>query len=123
YRGIIEGAQWAKTGTYLRAKIEQYGLDQVVNGRGRIWRLTYDGMEPDRTQPRMYDDSSAELVAHLAHPNGWWRDAAQQNLVLRQDRSVVPALELMARTGAAPAGTGNPLARIHALWTLEGLAA
>jgi mono/diheme cytochrome c family protein len=134
YRGIIEGAQWAKTGTYLRAKIEQYGLDRIVNGRGRIWRLTYDGMAPDRRQPRMFDETSAQLVAHLAHPNGWWRDTAQQNLVLRQDRSVVPALEAMARTAAAPQPPGaasgpggtndvNQLARIHALWTLEGLGA
>ena len=126
YRGIIEGAQWAKTGTYLRAKIEQYGLDRIVNGRGRIWRLTYDGMAPDRTQPRMYDETAAELVAHLAHPNGWWRDSAQQNLVLRQDRSVVPALEAMASGRGVPSGTEattHQLARIHALWTLEGLSA
>ena len=136
YRGIIEGAQWAKTGTYLRAKIEQYGLDHIVNGRGRIWRLTSDGLEPDRTRPRMYDQTSDELVAHLAHPNGWWRDTAQQNLVLRQDRSVVAALERMAR-GEAPAASASAatgadsaaaartreLARIHALWTLEGLEA
>src|SRR5262249_40026114 len=36
-------------------------------------------------------------------------------LVLRQDRSVAPALRHMARTGK------SPLARRHALWTLEGL--
>jgi mono/diheme cytochrome c family protein len=35
--------------------------------------------------------------------------------VLKQDKSVVPALTEMARTHA------EPLARFHALWTLEGL--
>jgi mono/diheme cytochrome c family protein len=65
----------------------------------------------------MYQDTAAELVRHLAHPNGWWRDTAQKLLVLRQDKSVVPGLQTMAR------GEGNPLARIHALWTLEGLQA
>ena len=30
-------------GTYLRYKIQQYGLDKVIN-HGRIWRLRYDGV-------------------------------------------------------------------------------
>jgi len=65
--------------------------------------------------PRMLEETPAQLAAHLAHPNGWWRDTAQKLLVLSQDKSVVPALVAMARTHA------NPLARHHALWTLEGL--
>ena len=40
---------------------------------------------------------------------------AQRQLVLRQDKSVVPALVKLA-TGAE-----NSLARLHAMWTLEGL--
>jgi mono/diheme cytochrome c family protein len=63
----------------------------------------------------MYQETAAQLVTHLSHPNGWWRDMAQQQLVLRQDKSVVPALRTMARSNS------NQLARIHALWTLEGL--
>jgi putative membrane-bound dehydrogenase-like protein len=116
YRGVIEGAPWARTGTYLRKKIEQYQLDKVL-GHGRIWRLTYDGIGRDTVQPRMLDETAAQLVGHLSHANGWWRDTAQQLLVLRQDRSVVPALQQIARSSA------NPLARVHALWTLEGLGA
>ena len=116
YRGMIEGAEWAKDGTYLRAKIKQYQLDKIT-GHGRIWRLTYDGMERDRTRPRMLEETSAQLVTHLSHPNGWWRDTAQQLLVLKQDKSVVPALQTIVRTSK------NQLARFHALWTLEGLGA
>jgi mono/diheme cytochrome c family protein len=114
YRGMIEGAEWAKEGTYLRRKIEQYQLDKIVH-HGRIWRLTYDGIARDTTEPRMLEETPTELVTHLAHPNGWWRDTAQQLLVLAQDRSVVPALETMATTST------NALARVHAIWTLEGL--
>jgi mono/diheme cytochrome c family protein/glucose/arabinose dehydrogenase len=114
YRGIIEGAEWAKEGTYLRKKIAQYQLDRVI-GHGRIWRLRYDGIQPDRSQPRMLDETAAQLVAHLTHPNGWWRDTAQQLLVLKQDKSVAPALQQIVRTSA------NQFARFHALWTLEGL--
>jgi mono/diheme cytochrome c family protein/glucose/arabinose dehydrogenase len=116
YRGMIEGAEWAKEGTYLREKIKQYQLDKVT-GHGRVWRLSYDGIARDRTQPRMLSETPAQLVAHLSHPNGWWRDTAQQLLVLKQDKSVVPALQAVVRTSK------NQLARFHALWTLEGLGA
>jgi mono/diheme cytochrome c family protein/glucose/arabinose dehydrogenase len=116
YRGMIEGAEWAREGTYLREKIKQYQLDKVV-GHGRIWRLTHDGIVPDRRQPRMLGETAAQLVAHLSHPNGWWRDTAQRLLVLKQDKTVVPALEEIVRTSK------TPLARVHALWTLEGLSA
>lgn len=116
YRGIIQQGTWTPTGTYLRTKIEQYQLDKIIR-HGRIWRLTHEGMERDQTQPRMLDETPAELVEHLEHENGWWRDTAQQLLIYSQDRSVVPALENMARNSE------NQLARFHAMWTLEGLGA
>ena len=73
--------------------------------------------QPLGPTPRLLEATPAQLVAHLAHPNGWWRDTAQKLLVLAQDMSVVPALQTMARTHP------QPLARFHALWTLEGLGA
>ena len=114
-RGIIQEGNWTKPGSYLRGVIQQYDLDKTT-GRGRIWRLVHDGQAPGAA-PHLLDESPAQLVARLAHPNGWWRDTAQKLLVLAQDKSVVPALNAMARTHA------NPLARLHAIWTLEGLAA
>ncbi|MEP6918872.1 MAG: HEAT repeat domain-containing protein, partial [Acidobacteriota bacterium] len=134
YHGIIQELQWSGPGSYLRAKIEQYQLDKVAS-HGRIWRLRYDGrpavpasatnmgqaaipaIAPDLTQPRMFSETTAQLVAHLSHPNGWWRDTAQRLLVLKQDKSVVPALQQMMRSSK------DPLARFHAMWTLEGLGA
>jgi mono/diheme cytochrome c family protein/glucose/arabinose dehydrogenase len=115
YRGIIQESQWSGPGTYLRQRIDQYALDKVVR-HGRIWRLSYDGMPRRAEQPRMNTETPTQLVAHLSHTNGWWRDTAQQLLVLKQDKSVVPALQQLARSSS------NQLARIHALWTLEGLA-
>ncbi len=114
YTGIIQDAQFVGPNSYLRKKVEQYQLDKQHNW-GRIWRITYEGMPPDRTRPRMYSETPAELVQHLTHPSGWWRDTAQKLLVLRRDKSVVPALRTMARS------SDNQLARIHALWTIEGL--
>ena len=122
YRGVIEGAPWAKAGTYLRRKIDQYQLDKVL-GHGRVWRVTYDGIARDRTQPRMLTETPAQLVSHLAHPNGWWRDTAQQLLVLRQDTSVAPALRRAVRASARASSPGALYGRFHALWTLEGLGA
>jgi len=116
YRGIIQEATWSGPGTYLRARIDQYALDKVTSN-GRIWRVTYEGKDRDRTQPRMLNETPAQLVSHLSHPNGWWRDTAQQLLVLKQDKSVVPTLQQIVRTSK------NRFARFHALWTLEGLGA
>jgi glucose/arabinose dehydrogenase/mono/diheme cytochrome c family protein len=114
YTGIIQDAQFV--GPYLKARIDQYDLEKHHNW-GRIWRISHEGATPERRQPRMYSDSSATLVSHFEHPNGWWRDTAQKLLVLRQDQQVVPALRTMVRSSR------NQLARIHALWTLEGLGA
>lgn len=140
YHGIIQESNWTRRGSYLRRKIEQYELDKVIS-HGRIWRLRFDGMPGvpatpagpaaqatpeipalpalplDLTRPRMLEETPAQLVAHLSHRNGWWRDMAQRLLVLRQDTSVAPALRRLA------AGSDNLLARFHAIWTLEGLGA
>ncbi len=113
YRGIIQEGNWVRPGAYLRKVVEQYQFDKVV-GRGRIWRLVHDTTKP-APQPRMNAETPAQLVAYLGHASGWWRDTAQKLLILKQDKSVAPALAAMARTDK------NYLARLHALWTLDGL--
>ena len=113
YHGIIQESSWTKEGSYLRKEIQKYGLQKNING-GRIYRLVHDGFTR-RPRPHMLDESAAELVKHLSDPNGWWRDTAQKLIVVRGDKSVVPQLLEMAMTHS------NPLARLHALWTLDGL--
>lgn len=115
YRGIIQEGNWTRNGSFLRPQIQRWGLDKNI-GHGRVWRLVHKDSKPG-PQPKMLGETSAQLVAHLAHPNGWWRDMAQRLLVVRQDKSVVPALVKMAR------GDAGELARVHAMWTLEGLGA
>jgi mono/diheme cytochrome c family protein len=56
-----------------------------------------------------------ELADCLSSPNGWTRDMAQQLLVQRGDVSIAPRLAELAKN------CGNPLGRLHALWTLDGL--
>lgn len=114
YRGIIQQGEWTQEGSYLRTKIQQYQMDDIV-GNGRIWRLSYEGLPRNTKKPKMYEESAKELIKHLEHPNGWWRDMAQQTLILNQDKSIVPELTKLASSSS------NELTRIHALWTLEGL--
>jgi mono/diheme cytochrome c family protein/glucose/arabinose dehydrogenase len=113
YHGIIQESEWTKADSYLRPKIQQKGLDKNI-GRGRIFRLVHDDYKPSKVKPHMLEETSAQLVEHLNHANGWWRENAQKLLVLRGDKSVVPALKALAVGG-------GQLARIHALWTLNGL--
>ncbi|TKC63617.1 c-type cytochrome [Pedobacter hiemivivus] len=115
YRGIIQEGNWTKKGTYLRKQIDEKKFDKNI-GRGRIYRVVYDGIKPDKNLPKMLDMTTDKLVPYLAHTNGWWRDNAQKLIVVRADKSVVPALKAMALNK----GTSQ-LGRIHALWTMKGL--
>lgn len=115
HHGIVQESAWVTPGSYLRDTVLREGYDKYT-GHGRIYRLVHDGQKPG-PQPHMLRESPAELVQHLSHPNGWWRDTAQKLIILKGDKSVVPALTKLARTGA------EPLGRMHALWTLDGLGA
>ena len=82
YTGIIQDAQFVGPGSYLRRKVEQYQLDKQHNW-GRIWRITYEGMDAGSHAAADVPETPAQLVEHLNHPNGWWRDTAQKLLVLQ----------------------------------------
>jgi len=110
YRGIVQHKTYVTT--YLRNQIVDRGLDKHI-GLGRIYRIVHESAEPG-PQPHMLDETPAQLVAHLSHPNGWWRDTAQRLLVQKGDKSVAPALRKLLSGDSG-------LAAIHALWTLEGL--
>jgi mono/diheme cytochrome c family protein/glucose/arabinose dehydrogenase len=98
---------------YLVANIQERKLEQPLN-LGRIYRIVPSGAKPvPVTVPR----EPAAIVPLLAHANGWVRDTAQRVLVERGDTSVVEAVKSIAASGA------TPQARLHALWTLEGLGA
>jgi mono/diheme cytochrome c family protein len=113
YRGVIEHKGYFTE--YLRDYVVKNKLEQSIS-HGRIYRIMHDTTRRDLT-PLPRNVTSAQLVALLSHPNGWRRDTAQQLLVERGDRSVVPALRKLA------SGATDVRARLHALWTLDGLAA
>jgi hypothetical protein len=97
YRGVSQDEPIQTD--YLKNYIYQHKLWDGIH-KGRIYRVVYKGMPPVREMPHMIEETPAQLVAHLSDVNGWWRDTAQQLLVQRNDKSVVPALKTMAMTHA-----------------------
>jgi putative membrane-bound dehydrogenase-like protein len=82
--------------------------------RGRIYELVPDGFRR-RARPRLSTATTADLVAHLADPDGWWRDTSQRLLIERRDPASIPLLVKLASD--RPNATG----RVHAMWTLDAL--
>jgi len=113
YRGVSQDGPLQTD--YLRNYIQERGLWEGIH-YGRIYRVVHEDMKTD-APPRMSSQPAKDLVPYLAHPNGWWRDTAQQLLVQRGDKSVVPALAKLAQSAT------DPRTRLHALWTIDGLGA
>jgi mono/diheme cytochrome c family protein len=111
YRGVVqEAVYWTD---YLRDYIKARDLEAPIR-HGRIWRIVHDSTRRDR-KPALSKATAGELLQALSHPNGWWRDTAQQLLVQRGDTSVAPRLKELALRAA------DWRTRLHALWTLDGL--
>jgi mono/diheme cytochrome c family protein/glucose/arabinose dehydrogenase len=112
YRGIIQHRAYITE--YLRDQILSRGLEQPLR-HGRIWRVVRDGTRPGPS-PSFTRATTASLVETLSHPNGWWRDTAQQLLVQRADKAAIEPLKKLAASAATA-----PRTLLHALWTLDGL--
>jgi putative membrane-bound dehydrogenase-like protein len=112
YRELVEHPLYVAD-EKLRAEVNwRHGSE-----RGRIWRILRaekSALAAER-RPQLSGASSDELVNLLGHPVGWWRNTAQRLLVERQDRTAVPQLRALL------ADSRSPLARLHALHTLDGL--
>ena len=84
--------------------------------QGRIYRIAPPGFSPKKP-PHLSKATTAELVATLEHPDGWWRDTAHRLIFERQDAAAVGPLRTLA------AASKSDVARVHALWSLHGLKA
>ena len=111
YHGIIQHRTYVTS--YLRKQILSRGLDKPGTGHGRIYRIRRVDQKLEAA-PKLEKLSATELVRYLGHPNGWWRDTAQRLIVERGDAKTQSVL-------AATLLGDKLLARIHALWSLEGL--
>ena len=113
YRGILQHRLYITS--FLRQQIEERGLARGT-GYGRIWRIVPTAAPKADFQLGLARASAVELVEQLNSPNGWVRDTAQRLLVERRDPAGVNALRAAAVDPRRPA-----LARLHALWSLDGV--
>eukprot|EP00913_Durusdinium_trenchii_P005676 g5294.t1 len=111
YRTVIEHPQWVPTELKHRPD-ERFGDD-----RGRIYRVVpANTMHKRRTPEKLSRARTADLVKLLEHSNAWQRMTAARLLCERQDTSAVAALARLAQDR-----TKSQRARVHALWSLNGL--
>ena len=111
YRGVIQHRAYITE--YLRDQIRSRQLEQPI-ALGRIYRVVHTTTKRDG-RPRLADASPAQLVATLSHPNGWWRDTAQQLLIQRGAKVSMPSLVKLASSAK------DWRTRLHAMWTIDGL--
>ena len=112
YRQIIEHPEW------MSEEAIQAGELYNGNQQGRIYRIAARDGTPAFSWTkglRLGDATNEELVATLAHANGWWRLNAQRLLI---DREATDIIIQLAEVATNPT---SALGRLHALWTLEGL--
>ena len=108
YRLVIEHPEW------IDDQREKELFLRAGHDRGRIYRVYPTDNKP-REPVALGKLELPELVAQLESPNGRTRDLAQELLVQRNDKSSVALLEQTVRSSQ------NPMARLHALCTLDGL--
>lgn len=111
YHGIIQHKTFQTT--YLRNQHLSRGLDKPALGHGRIYRIRSTSGKLEQ-KVDIGALQGLDLVKMLMHANAWHRETAQRVLVERKDAGTVPLLAKLAANGA-------PVARIHAIWTLEGM--
>lgn len=123
YRGVIQHATYVTT--FLRKQVEQRGLETPIE-TGRLWRIGPEAVSgrravTDGTASRLLPlsgRSNMELVELLSHQDAFFREHAQRLLVERRAAEIAPRLRELASSRS-----GEPRARIRALWTLEGIGA
>ncbi|MBV6432204.1 MAG: hypothetical protein IANPNBLG_02340 [Bryobacteraceae bacterium] len=114
YRQTIETPLSIPEDIQKRFHLDFYRGDNM----GRIYRIASNTPRVKRSlKVNLGKMSSAELVKELENENGWNQQTARRLLLERQDKSVAPQLREMA------AKSTKPVARLLALWTLEGTGA
>jgi len=109
YRKVIDHPQYVPEGS--RALLDFEAGREL----GRVYRVVARDRRIERRPIDLGRMSAAELSRTLEHPNAWWRETAQRLLVERRDRRAIPLVRDIAATARTAA------ARVHGLWTLDGL--
>ncbi|ANW95128.1 hypothetical protein AXE80_01960 [Wenyingzhuangia fucanilytica] len=111
HRGILQDKAYLTP--YLKKHYKNKQLDTVI-GMGRILKIQHKDYKPKEIT-NLTKSNTKDLVTYLDHPNGWYRDRAQQLLIQRKDYHIINDLKKLI------SNTNNPITQIHALHTLNGL--
>lgn len=111
HRGVIQHKTYLTD--FLKEQVVARGLERPLD-MGRIFRIVPENATiPSRA--RLGTLSDARLVDQLAHADMWRRMTAQRLLI---ERAAADQREKLRRLALrAP----DPITRLHAYWTLEGL--
>ncbi len=108
--------QWVEHPDYVHDKSLIDKVDWRTGAEhGRIWRIREARERVKTAPPKLSQANLAGLLSALSHENAWWRLTAQRLLLERRFPGAVPTLQILARQAS------KHTARMHALWTLEGL--
>lgn len=118
YHGIIQHKTYMTS--YLRRQTLSRGLEGPGLGHGRIYRIRAKG-QPLKPMVNLKKLDDSQLVSVLNSPNGVHRDLAQKEIIDRNEtfsslqiNKITPQLrELLINSPNT--------AKIHAIWTLEGI--
>jgi putative membrane-bound dehydrogenase-like protein len=113
--GTLYAAGLARAAAGSLTTAGKAAVPAVLPDYGRIYHIVPDALKSSRP-PQFTKAGTAELVAVLRQPNGWWRDTAARLLYERQDKTAIAPLIQMLFDSRSP-----PLARMHALHALDGL--
>lgn len=113
YRRSIEHPEWMDDHYHGPGRGPQFLYEG--SDRGRIYRIVPKGSLKYAGDIDLLEANDQELVAYLESPNIWWRRTAQRLLLDRARKSAAEPLIRIFRESR------SPLARVHALWTLDGL--
>lgn len=111
HRGILQDKAYLTP--YLKKHYKDKKLDTII-GMGRILKIQHQNNTPTKTID-LTKISTQKLISFLNHPNGWYRDKAQQLMIQRKDYRIVTNLKELITNST------NTIAQIHALHTLNGL--
>ena len=109
-KGIIQHSAYMSS--YLRDAITSKGLDKI-NGKGRIYRISK--IDNVYSRKKLQNLSTKELIDLFFESNLQLRMFAQKELITHIQEGDIEYLISIAKNSE------NPNAKIHSLWTLEGL--
>jgi putative membrane-bound dehydrogenase-like protein len=107
YRRFIDHA------VYFPKEFSESNYMRAGFDHGRIWRLAPKGSQPRKMEA--LPKESKLLVKELTSDISWRRVNAQRLLMEKPDAKIVPELQELLKQSK------SPIAKIHALWTLQGL--